>query len=112
MQMSIMSGPNNTVCFVHGSRPPLLTVCVNYVNLGDVLHLSVLGKSIVVLNTEEAAFELLDKRSAIYSDRPRFPMQDLYAFVTPASVEFNIDLALSASVGQTSWSSYLMENNF
>lgn len=53
----------------------LLTVHVN--SLGEVLYLSVLGKSIIILNTEEAAVELLDQRNAIYSDRPRFPMQDL-----------------------------------
>ena len=45
--------------------------------IGDVIHLSVLGKSIIVLNSEEAARELLDKRSAIYSDRPNFPAYQL-----------------------------------
>ena len=42
--------------------------------LGGVLHLSVLGKSIVVLNSEEAATDLLDKRSANYSNRPELAM--------------------------------------
>ncbi|GJE86824.1 cytochrome P450 [Phanerochaete sordida] len=40
---------------------------------GDVLHLNIFGKSVVVLNSHEAANDLLDKRSAIYSDRPDFP---------------------------------------
>ncbi|EKM58563.1 uncharacterized protein PHACADRAFT_207382 [Phanerochaete carnosa HHB-10118-sp] len=35
----------------------------------DVIHLRVLGSSIVVLNSATAAFELFDKRSSIYSDR-------------------------------------------
>ncbi|PPQ95248.1 hypothetical protein CVT26_014939 [Gymnopilus dilepis] len=40
----------------------------------DILELNILGKSIVVLDTIEAVNELLDKRSAIYSNRPRMPM--------------------------------------
>ncbi|CAE6456849.1 unnamed protein product, partial [Rhizoctonia solani] len=36
----------------------------------DILSLTVLGQTIVVLNSVNAATELLDQRSAIYSDRP------------------------------------------
>ncbi|KAL1748612.1 cytochrome P450 [Schizophyllum fasciatum] len=36
----------------------------------DILHLEVLGQSIVVLNSYEACFELLDRRSRLYSSRP------------------------------------------
>lgn len=35
----------------------------------DIIHLNVAGTSIVVLDTLEVANELLDQRSAIYSDR-------------------------------------------
>lgn len=35
----------------------------------DVLHLRLSGRSIVILNSAKAAVELLEKRSAIYSDR-------------------------------------------
>lgn len=44
---------------------------------GDVLYLRVFWRSIVVLNSVDAAVELLEKRSAIYSDRPKFPIYDL-----------------------------------
>ncbi|KAF9457685.1 cytochrome P450 [Collybia nuda] len=40
----------------------------------DIIHLSVAGMSIVVLDNIEAATELLEKRSHIYSGRPRLPM--------------------------------------
>ncbi|KAG6908816.1 hypothetical protein DXG01_003169 [Tephrocybe rancida] len=40
----------------------------------DIIHLDVLGKSIIVLDTAEAATELLEKKSSIYSGRPRMPM--------------------------------------
>ncbi|OIW32645.1 putative cytochrome P450 oxidoreductase [Coniochaeta ligniaria NRRL 30616] len=38
----------------------------------DILHFSMLGRSIVVLNSIEAARDLLDKRGANFADRPRF----------------------------------------
>ncbi|KAI0093002.1 cytochrome P450 [Irpex rosettiformis] len=41
---------------------------------GDVFQLNVLGKPIVVINSEKAAMELMEKRSAIYSDRPPMPL--------------------------------------
>ncbi|KAJ7061698.1 cytochrome P450 [Mycena amicta] len=44
---------------------------------GDVMYLRLPGRQIVVLDSLEAAQDLLDKRSAIYSDRPSFPMYEL-----------------------------------
>lgn len=35
------------------------------------MYLSLAGYPIVVFNTHQAATDLLDRRSAIYSDRPR-----------------------------------------
>ncbi|KAF9061653.1 cytochrome P450 [Rhodocollybia butyracea] len=40
----------------------------------DIIHLNVFGSSIVVVNSLEVAQDLFDKRSSIYSDRPRMPM--------------------------------------
>ena len=45
-----------------------------YIKLGreldsDIIFLELLGNNIVVLNSAEAASDLLEKRSAIYSDR-------------------------------------------
>lgn len=54
------------------------STCVSSLcHIGDIIGLNVLHKSIIVLNSEEAANDLLDKRSGIYSDRPRFPMLEL-----------------------------------
>ena len=36
------------------------------------MHLSVFGKDIIILSSFKAARDLMEKRSAIYSDRPRF----------------------------------------
>ncbi|KDR76850.1 hypothetical protein GALMADRAFT_67401 [Galerina marginata CBS 339.88] len=41
---------------------------------GDIVYLHVLGQSVLFLNSREAAVDLLDKRSAIYSDKPSLVM--------------------------------------
>jgi hypothetical protein len=41
---------------------------------GGVVYVHVLGQSLVFLNTTEAAFDLLDKRGSIYSDKPSLVM--------------------------------------
>ncbi|KAJ6561796.1 cytochrome P450 [Mycena capillaripes] len=41
---------------------------------GNIYHLRVFSAHYIVLNTAKAASDLLDKRSAIYSDRPTFVM--------------------------------------
>jgi len=40
----------------------------------DLIHLQVFGFHLIVCNSKFVADDLLDKRSSIYSDRPRFPM--------------------------------------
>ncbi|KAJ7080831.1 cytochrome P450 [Mycena belliarum] len=40
----------------------------------DIIHLDAAGTSIIVLSSAKATGDLLEKRSSIYSDRPRFPM--------------------------------------
>ncbi|KAL9710527.1 hypothetical protein Ac2012v2_006061 [Leucoagaricus gongylophorus] len=44
----------------------------NNTTAGDVVRLTMFGQNMVVLNSLDAARDLLDKRSVIYSDRPRF----------------------------------------
>ena len=38
------------------------------------MHLTVLGKSLVIVSSKEAIAELFEKRGSIYSDRPIIPM--------------------------------------
>lgn len=38
----------------------------------DVLYFNILGQPVVVLNSVQAAVDLLDKRGSNYCDRPRF----------------------------------------
>ncbi|KAF4615925.1 hypothetical protein D9613_011343 [Agrocybe pediades] len=43
---------------------------------GDVVYVNIVGRPMIILNTLEAANDLLGGRSAIYSDRPYFPLVD------------------------------------
>ncbi|KAJ7714035.1 hypothetical protein B0H14DRAFT_2413580 [Mycena olivaceomarginata] len=45
---------------------------------GDIMYLDILGNSMIVLNTEKVAVDLLNKQSSIYSDRPRFILYEMY----------------------------------
>ena len=38
---------------------------------GDIIYVEVFGKPMVIINSVKIAKDLLDKRSLIYSDRPR-----------------------------------------
>jgi hypothetical protein len=42
--------------------------------VGEVMYLDGAGQPIVVLNSLKPTFELLERRSSNYSDRPRFIM--------------------------------------
>jgi len=44
---------------------------------GDLVNVSIPGQNIVIVNSAHAAIEMMDKKSRIYSNRPRFPMGEL-----------------------------------
>jgi hypothetical protein len=46
-----------------------------------VLYLKLPGQSILVLDSLQAAEDLLDKRGVIYSDRPKFHLYELCVVV-------------------------------
>ena len=52
----------------------LFPIWANFPREGPILSLNVLGQSITVLGTVESASLLLDKHSAINSDRPVLQM--------------------------------------
>jgi hypothetical protein len=39
---------------------------------GDIIYIHLLGQPMIILSSEETVRDLMDKRSSIYSDRPRF----------------------------------------
>ncbi|KAG2034085.1 cytochrome P450 [Suillus americanus] len=54
--------------------PPGWPLIGNGKKYGDILHIEVLGQHIVVLNSVKTAMDMLDNKSAIYSDRPILPV--------------------------------------
>jgi len=47
--------------------------------LGEIVYLHAFGTDMVYINSRRLAYELFERRSSIYSDRPNFPMiVDLY----------------------------------
>ncbi|KAJ6508848.1 cytochrome P450 [Mycena sanguinolenta] len=59
------------------TKLPWLTYTKWGIQYGDLVHANALGQHIVVVNSVKTAFELLEKRSHIYSDRPVVPMVEL-----------------------------------
>ena len=58
-------------------RTALLRIATDPPATGDIVHLSILGQSTVVIDSYDAAIELLEQRSAHTSDRPRLVMAEL-----------------------------------
>ncbi|KAG2067385.1 cytochrome P450 [Suillus decipiens] len=60
------------------SDMPRIKPCLTFAEwgkkYGDITHVQVLGQHIIVLNSVKVAMEMLDNKSAVYSDRPVFPM--------------------------------------
>ncbi|KAH7870900.1 cytochrome P450 [Lentinula edodes] len=57
------------------SRPNWITYTEWYRTYeSDIVHVNIAGNSIIILNTLEAAMELLEQRSSIYSSRPTLRM--------------------------------------
>lgn len=54
----------------------LMNVCSG-IGTGDVVYLDALGQPMIILGSHEAAADLLEKRSAIYSDRSISTMAEL-----------------------------------
>lgn len=54
---------------------PLIYVCSYSLKLiGDIIYVSIVGRPTVIVNSVEIARDLMDKRGANYSDRPRMVM--------------------------------------
>lgn len=56
---------------------PCLRCLLKLVTLGDLIYTRLLGRDIVIINSELVAKELLENRSRNYSDRPYLVTRDL-----------------------------------
>jgi hypothetical protein len=55
-------------------KKPLMLSSLSHITTGDVIHVKVLNMSFLILGSFEAATDLLDRKSTIYSDRLQFVM--------------------------------------
>ena len=55
-----------SVCY-----PPTFGPYFNHSLPGDLIYINAAGQPVVVINSPKIGVALLDRRSAIYSDRPR-----------------------------------------
>ena len=76
---------------------------------GEIMYVSALGQGVLIINSQRVAVDLLEKRSNIYSDRPRYisagdfltknlalafmPYGDLYAIDTLSFTCANLSCA-------------------
>ncbi|OTB02671.1 hypothetical protein M426DRAFT_61715 [Hypoxylon sp. CI-4A] len=68
----------------------------------DIVYFNVLGNHMIVLNSQKAANELLDKRGANYQDRPRFVLFDVMGWgLTLTFLPYGPRFRLHRSVLQT-----------
>ncbi|KAG8221656.1 cytochrome P450 [Butyriboletus roseoflavus] len=81
---------------------------------GDITYLHVFGQGLVFLNTPEVAFDLLEKRGAIYSDKPRLVMlgdlcgcKNMVAFTPYSDQSRRQRKLMQAALGSSSVKRYL-----
>lgn len=89
---------------VSGDSSQLLTTHERHLNhvAGDVIFLSALGRSFVVLATEQAAIDLMEKRSAKHSNRPALPMHELYVLWFIKALQISLFAALAGLIPSSS----------
>lgn len=76
---SICLQPTSTLRSPNGgnnmaSGPSILLTNMLIIRAGDIVSLTIFGQQYVILNTLQTSLDILEKRGAIYSDRPYLPM--------------------------------------
>ena len=89
MTYSSTSSQRSTVSIVNLFIP---SPAISNGNAGKVAHLRIPGNTMIILNSAQAATDLLDKRSAIYSDRAHSDVLTLCAIL------FDISLLESSQI--------------
>jgi hypothetical protein len=55
---------------------------------GPLIYVRLLGRDVIIINSEEVLQELIEKRSSIYNDRPRYVTNELcVAFGSTVTVD-------------------------
>ncbi|QRV92069.1 cytochrome P450 family protein [Ceratobasidium sp. AG-Ba] len=78
-QIPLPPSPQSDPFIGHLRRLPAVDEHLVFARMGEELNF--FGQTTIILNSMKAAHELLDRRSAIYSDRPELPMLSLPSLV-------------------------------
>ena len=68
------SGERNGVSIQLDAVFSLLSIAHLASTIGPMATVSILGQQMIIVNSAKTALDMLDKKSAIYSDRPVMPM--------------------------------------
>ncbi|KIJ53674.1 hypothetical protein M422DRAFT_127396, partial [Sphaerobolus stellatus SS14] len=72
-KLPLPPGPKSLLFIGNAFNLPSSHEYLNYTDwgnkYGDVVHVTALGKHIIIFNSTKACVDLLEQRSAIYSDR-------------------------------------------
>jgi len=103
-RLPLPPGPDPDPIIGHARHIPTGTSWVTFYEwkkiYGDIIYLSALGQDIIVLNSYEASRDLINKKSALYVDRPKLWMVGelmgmwRLTFLTPYSNEWKISRKL------------------
>ncbi|KAJ6528847.1 cytochrome P450 [Mycena capillaripes] len=78
---------------------------------GPVMHLKVLERSMIILDTYKTAVDLLDKRGLIYSDRPKFTLYELLGWKPSLSfLQYGKQFNIQRQMHQTYLSRHKVED--
>jgi hypothetical protein len=65
------------IWYVHGLFYPPVAIDAKPSNTGDIIFFRVMGTPMLLISSAEAALDLMEKRSAIYSDKPTMTIDTL-----------------------------------
>ncbi|KAI0179025.1 cytochrome P450 [Hypoxylon sp. FL1284] len=108
--------PPSEPLFGHVRRLPMENAHLKHMEYAkqynsDVVYFNVLGNHMVVLNSQKAANELLDKRGANYQDRPRFVLFEVMGWgLTLTFLPYGPRFRLHRSVLQTGFTKTAVTN--
>ncbi|THU86093.1 cytochrome P450 [Dendrothele bispora CBS 962.96] len=85
---------------------PTISIAPIYLTMivGNIIYLNVLGTPIVVINSASTARDLMDKRSSIYSDRPRPDNEMVVPSICSAALSSNLSPELEEQLSFAAFS--------
>ncbi|KNZ77800.1 Cytochrome P450 1A1 [Termitomyces sp. J132] len=79
---------------------------------GDLIHINVLGVHLIIINSEDIANELIEKRSSNYNDRPEITVMTMGMLDRMQSIPFDsVKYHMAQDTAVQSWVCELLQRN-